>query len=565
MKRFIYIIASIACAAHMTCGCNRQDENAPVQNEKVEVSLHAATASTRTAIAEDMLTTVWSRNDKISLWADNSQGVRTLDNETFTLSDAQTSDNGTFTATIAVMPSGQYEYYATYPEAASVSGNIARFDIPEQQNGGYNGSNDILIALPATDKALTQRSCDLRLEFMHAMHALKISIPEGFNPLGERITRMDFTFPCAVTGTMALDITAPQNAPQITGSNTVSVVPEAGTDAAEPALWAFIAPCDVSEGQIQVDLYSEVDHLTFHVAGRDFKAGHITPITMKVPEPEHPRNILRLTMAQNSLGQIPYKVTLTAKDGSTDMGNGSSSLEMDTPNFSTKGYQRIKLSSDADDLSGKEFDVRFESSDAVVYGTLTMPSVTVDGETTVNLDVPPLMSQDFSQLQSYQDIATTGSKSLDGVGLAGWSASRSEGYGGDCINLAPFYALIGRYQGRLDSAPLGLDEQAHRGGIKEGHTVDIHVTFTAGADKIATPLQLGWTTTAGSIDSGTGITNLCNTVTLPKGTMNSPSVYDFDAIGVGTSARLSWRTNVTSGTWTTYSYVPIDNICVTIK
>ena len=108
-------------------------------------------------------------------------------------------------------------------------------------------------------------------------------------------------------------------------------------------------------------------------------------------------------------------------------------------------------------------------------------------------------------LEDYNDEATTGAKSLN---IPGWNASRSRSSAGSHIRLRPFYAIIGRYQGRLDSEFFGA---------KLKTTVSVSVTINAGAEKIATPLQVGKTTTSGAIEAGTDIESVSTTINLPKG------------------------------------------------
>ena len=66
------------------------------------------------------------------------------------------------------------------------------------------------------------------------------------------------------------------------------------------------------------------------------------------------------------------------------------------------------------------------------------------------MTIPYLMAEDFSSLGNYTDEATTGTKTL---ALSGWTASRTNCKNG-VIQLATFYGLVGRFQGRLDSAPI---------------------------------------------------------------------------------------------------------------
>ena len=543
----------------MLTGCSLDKPADASCQAKHQVSFTADMGVSRTVIADDMLSTLWCADDKISMWAENADGQKILSAETFTYAGSQSSPTGTFMATIAAMPEGTYTYYAAYPQPAGTDGDKITYEIGSTQRGAYGSGQDILLAVPTSDKALTQRSCNLSLGFIHVLHAFKIMIPKGCNGLGDRIKRIDITFPTDVVGEAVFDIANPHAEASVTGGNTVSLVPENGTDAGEQPLWLFIAPCDAAESDIQIDVYSEFDRQQISVSGRNFESGHITPLKLNIPASGKIRTFVQLDIIENNLGQIPLQVTLTAPEG-TNFGGEESAPNIrfiDTPNFATEGSQRFELPDGIDDISGMEIDITYTSQDARVHGKITLPEI-ADGQTNrVECRVPYLMSQDFGILQKYTDEATTSSKDLGSVGLEGWSASRSNGTAGSHISLRPFWAF-GRFQSRLDSAPIG-------DAIIEGHTVNIEDRFTAGAEKVKTPLQVGSTTTGGTIDSGTDISNLCGTVELPKGSNSSPQEYSFDVNGAGQTTRLSWRTNITSGTWGTYSDTPIDNIRVSIK
>ena len=163
------------------------------------------------------------------------------------------------------------------------------------------------------------------------------------------------------------------------------------------------------------------------------------------------------------------------------------------------------------------------------------------------------MYQDFSTLEGYNDEATTSAKTLN---IPGWNASRSRSNAGSHIRLRPFYAVIGRYQGRLDSEFFGDRLKS---------TVSVEVKINAGAEKIATPLQVGKTTTGGAIQAGTAIESISTTINLPKGSNSTMPEHTYTVDGITSEHRLSWRTNITSGSWGTYSDTPIDNIRVKIK
>jgi hypothetical protein len=204
----------------------------------------------------------------------------------------------------------------------------------------------------------------------------------------------------------------------------------------------------------------------------------------------------------------------------------------------------------ADVYDNSSWRIVFDSPHAIVETTVAIGDLTSYQQHTRWMNVPYLLYENFNSVTDYTDEATTGTKTLD---IAGWTASRTNCKGG-VIQLATFYAVISRYQGRLDSAPIST--------IKD--EANIKVTFNANNNinkKVAVPLQFGWGTDPNAIKAGTAISSLVTTTTLAKGD-NKTLTYTIN--NFPSNGRLAWQTNVTSGSWTTYNYLGIDDVRVQV-
>ena len=213
------------------------------QNDgKVEVRFgQSITIGSRTAIGNDGAAS-WSKNDKIALWAQKSDGSFEMANQTFSLHHfSQTYDRAVFSAHITPLSEQSYTYYATYPVPNSVSGNIATFYLPATQDGSNNlGLRDIMVARPTTGAALTEdEDLNLNLGFTHKMHTLRLQLQDT-KLNGVDIDQVILEFPTNVVGDVMVDITNPDAAPTIKNAlNDITVlVPNNYT--AGDYLWATI-------------------------------------------------------------------------------------------------------------------------------------------------------------------------------------------------------------------------------------------------------------------------------------------------------------------------------------
>ena len=540
-------VTLLALLAVSLVSCAFEVDNTPVKPvEQVEVGFEISVNATRTSLDPDGRTTRWSEGDKLAVWAMDADGGYAFENATFMLRYFSSEyDKAFFTSNIAQMDEGDYTYYLSYPTPVSTNGTLATYTLPAVQTGEYDGRYDVMVAEPVVEGALTaSKRVELNTIMRHQMHGIKITVPEGRNLHGSRLYRLEITFPNDVVGDIVVDVSNPEATPTyVNTSNKIILESEEGFDAGD-TLWAFVLPGTI-DGDVSYFARSERrrSNVATYPLTRTFEAGHVTPINMVIPE------------------VYPYYTAITVSVGSNNLGEDFNYFDVYDNNGNHVGrYERNASNKytifdyegeyDANVLDNTSWRVVFDSDHAIVESTISVGDVTSYTDNVRSVDVPYLLYQDFSTLSDYTDEATTGSKTLS---ISGWTASRTNCKDG-VIQLATFYGLVGRFQGRLDSEPINV--------IKD--KANISVTFYANNNinkKVAVPLQMGWGADSGAIEAGTNITNLIATETLAKGSAKTIT-YQIDNFARG--GRLAWRTNVTSGYWTTYNYLGIDNIKVQI-
>lgn len=539
-------IVALCCAAITVTACSVEQENITTPDQQsVEVSFALPENVTRTSIAPDGTGTRWSIGDKIAVWAKDAEGNFTFSNTAFMLRNYSTEYTlAYFTGAIDAMDEGDYTYLISYPTPTSAEGDKATFTVPTLQSGEYDGKYDIMIGEPTANGALTPASLiNLNTLMKHQMHAIKITVPEGRNIFGRRFTRLEITFPTPVVGDITLDITNPDAEPEYSNtSNIVVVENEKGFDEGDD-IWIFVLPGTV-DGDVSYKVYGSRrnSEVASYPLTRTMQRGHITPIKMATPVVYPLYTAVHLSISQNNLGE-DFNYFDIYDSNSNHMGR----FQRNAENKYTIDYEGEFDANTYDDSSWR---IVFDSEHAIVETSLKLGDLTSYKEHSYGLTIPYLLNENFNSLSNYTDEATTGTKTLD---IAGWTASRTNCKDG-VIQLAVFYALIGRYQGRLDSAPISALKKSAK----------ISVTFDANNNisrKVEVPLQFGWGTDPSAIQAGTAIENLVTTENLAKGA-NRTLTYTIDNFAAG--GRLAWQTNVTSGYWATYNYLGIDNIKVQI-
>ena len=546
--KILQTLASAAALVMSMVACSHEVESpTPITPE---ATIHEACFSlpidlSRTTIDPDGRSTRWAEGDNIAVWAKRSTGEYALSGSTFMLRFFSTEwDKAYFVGNIPTMNEEEYTYYISYPKPTSVDGTMATYSVMSEQSGEYDGKYDIMIAEPTVNGSITTgKRLDLNTIMRHQMHALKITVPEGRNLFGQRFYELEITFPQDVVGDITLDVTDPEAEPTYSNtSNVITVKNNKGFDAGDD-IWVFVLPGTVS-GDVSYKVRGErrSSEVATYAFSRTMQAGHVTPIRMAIPVIFPMYTAVNFSISQNNLGEDFNYFDIYDTNG-THMGR----FERNAANKYVVDYEG---EFDANQYDNTTWRVVFDSEHAIVETSINLGDLTSYTEHSRSMTVPYLMAQDFSSVSDYTDEATTGTKTLS---ISGWTASRTNCKSG-VIQLATFYALIGRYQGRLDSAPINTLKKSAK----------IKVTFDANNNinkKVAVPLQFGWGTDTNAIEAGTAIENLVNTETLSKGASKTLT-YTISNFAVG--GRLAWQTNVTSGYWATYNYLGIDNIKVQI-
>lgn len=512
---------------------------------------------TRTSINEDGISTSWSRDDKIALWAINSEGASALENTAFHIYYRDLPNYAMFTAELAnAMPEGQYTYYATYPTPNSVSDNTkATFTIPSMQDGKMGGGAAIMVANPTVGDQLRGvlgvggeyeiGDDHLSLTMSHKTHALRFyarSDKWGFDP-NDKIERITLIMPQDVAGDVGVNYTDPLAAMSITnGVKSITlnldepIGPSASAAAIEHAVAAILPPTATfgDNDKLEVRAYTATKAIRnyFPLAGRgagadvskQMAAGHVTPVALDCSAPQESYKI-RFTIGTNNLGEDVNTITLTAPAGTLWSANGSSILTIDAKNTIYKnGY--YDLAFDCFDeasvaayrnLNGKSIEATYDSNSAIVRNTFTM-NIDSSSTTNVELTVPYLFFEDFSTIKTYDgdytagpytkvEDASTTARDLSQYGLsAGWSGARTAGGAGKAI-------LVG---GRVDETTVfgvggttnafGRLDSPAMSNLKSGAKVDIIVRYNYSGNRdddekaYSAIGAFGYTTTSGVIN-----------------------------------------------------------------
>lgn len=519
-------------------------------------------AQTRTELDEEGKSVRWADNDRIVLWAVNSQAQTTIDRQVFKLWHYNAEYNtAKFTATVPEMPEDTYVYYAVSPEPVSAEGLKASYRIPAEQDGTFSGDCDIMVAALVEGTALQQgdNSEMVKLEFDHKVHVLKISIPS--NDLGEEISKITLTFPEPVTGTLTVDAADPAAAPQLTdGSNILTLnfdTPKKPGD----TVYAVIAPVELtSEQEVTITATGttrESRPKTF--PGKHFAEGHTTPISYSIP-PVGPTT-LRVSLpdtGKSTLGENITSFTLTAAEGVDLSGGGSNVLTFPVETADNFDFVFDEF---PEALAGQSVAVSYESENALLSGgSFVIPELMAGGTTTIaTLSVPYLMEEDFSNLTEDFSLETS-TKDLSGSGLPGWIAgNRSQGWKETCIAIRSYSNLGGPYHSRLNSCKLT--------NIKDGKTVTVSVMFNGDWKKnksSSMDLIVGRATGTGLDDAINSSTSISLSDNSSASTTNIPTPHTV-RIGDFTNAQfIAWKTAGKNGTMFNYDNVYLDNIKVSI-
>lgn len=461
----------------------------------------ASDASTKTVIGGEALDkTFWTELDQIMIYYRSADNADPLSSQPFSFYRPY-PDETLFSATMPAQPEASYAYYGAYPIPESIDGTRVTYTLPATQDGSYDmrnyditdpathssykGNLDIMIAEPRTAPAL-QNGEALGMNFHHQCHVLRVQVPTGRNQWGENVRKLRIEFPTAVVGKMELDLTDPAAAPVLTeGSNTINIelkkpLIESEEDAVDGCyVWVFLCPTTVN-GTIRFTAFDENGYqsnsLTTTV-NKTMAAGAITPITLTVPD-ELPVTWIDFSIIGNNLGENPNSFTVTAPEGATFRnGTNEQTFTVNSDNiYSVAFYSEVDGVPIRDLIQNQGLTLTYDSEHARV-SEIKKIATTTGNRTSINLTVPYLFYEDFSNISAFNSNLdqTSGNPDaiwLDQFGTEGWSVCRTAAEAGKSLKISVRHETVAQYPGRVDSPMLT--------GIKEGKTVKVSVTFNAG-------------------------------------------------------------------------------------
>lgn len=568
-----------------------------------EVGFYAGGVETRTEMLSDGLSAVWAPGDEIAVWARSSSGVYVLSNQVFKTYGLDGS-LGYFTSTLnSPMPSGNYTYFCCYPVPTSISGTTARFTIPSVQDGKVTGGADIMIADPVSHGALTpvpdpEDHSGMSLEMNRMLHQFRFYVPDTDTKLGTaKIERIQLSFPTDVVGDINLNILNPSQGPNlISGGSDVTLklaepISVSESDDMQYACVAFL-PTSYEKGSsgtylLSLKAYTDNKFVSFapiDMTGRNFRAGHSTPVKLKVKNIEDYGRI-RFTVSSNNIGENAKSVTLTLPDGYAWPDTGTKTYTYNPGREFSTGESFEVIFEDMDlyrSLSGKTVGVSFDTEHVTTNQSVTLPNMSSTHLAQISAGLPYLLYEDFSGVGSFNSgdlykTSNAGDKSAKSF-LNGWTGGRIGAEAGKAIRIAPRRETSARYHARVDSAPI----------ISLKKSANLAVTFDYGADNeysenkvfgyviasgdFGQTFKVGYVTSTKAYSSGAtdGVYESGNSYYIKEYSgsyTNIPYTETYTLSNVPTGlVRISWRSEVENdaGLHNTTCWLYIDNVKVQI-
>ena len=601
MKKFHFVAVVVTLMALVGCA-KSADEGNSVEVAKTELSIGLPINLSRTAIDESGKAS-WTEGDTFSLWAENRTGGYSLNGANFTMMYYWHSlQSAVFTSQANALNEGEFTYYAVAPVPESYANNIANFTIPAAQQGdSFNGAYDVMVATPCQGEAiLADKVNELALDFHHKMHTLKLTIPQGKNPFSEAISQIVFSFPTKVVGGASVSILDPASKATLNPTgNTLTINTPSGFNVGDVA-WGVILPVAIS-GEVSYYAVSASGQLTNNrtfTLNKECKEGHITPLQITIPDPISP-TVLRFAIGKNNLGEAVQKVTIIDHNGSVVKTFTGNSSQYDLIEYALFNNGTFK------NYAGKTFTVRFESAHAIVETKVQIPSsLSKQGVNTINLDVPYLFYEDFTNIHTSfekDDERVSNLMKADGMLLnnymyvSGWNGAHIKGVAGKSVRVNVRHQSTGgstRSNGRLDSPSMK--------NLKSGANVKLKVEFDMGAyvnsgysskngvfcvagihsnDESAVLNGVVETTVLSSVSNDAGrVAGEFSSVCLQTGNLsnnyNNDSfgstfpTYSYTANNCSSATRLCWFPCSEQNNWTSVTnahyYLYIDNVRVSI-
>lgn len=576
------ILPTLAALAAAAVSCHDGAEwLTPDSERRIEVSINAP--STRTALLEDGLTARWVRGDRIALWA-YADGTAAFAGVPFTLwYPREDPEQGLFTGKIDAMAAGTYDYYASYPTPEAAEGTKVSYTIPSVQNGTWNGDLDIMLAAAQGAELKEEILNEITLRFQHKIHALKITIPEGRNLLGRPIEKLRIEFPQPVAGRLTWDLAHPEAAPETAATDNAITLDFAEPVDAGDTFWVFIAPADLTGGQVRFTATDGTEYSWPLSAWnfRDCAAGRITPVRLTIDE-RRPQQDYRLTIDPAHLGEPVTQIdSLTMPAGyefpSLELHNTTNAFKANED-----GTFTLRIFNDQPFADNIEvgMTVGSENTEGVYGRKCEISNATADGCTVA---APYLFFEDFSLLNGYDinggNISTKEEKGRtidDTFHTQGWTGNQTYGTAGKAIAIRSRYELsTTKFRGRVDSAPMTK--------LRPGTAVNVRVAFkyasSAEETKTSAQMNYGYTTTEGPItavykqtafsNGGNEVENKKSISLAQNGAIDNPATFleipEFIIPNCTNKHRLSWDLETGHQTWESKNkWLYIDDIRVTI-
>lgn len=474
MKKFYLVLTLVGLVATFACSdATEEVGQGAITDTELSVGLPLGSRTT----IDEMGGSSWSEGDTFTLWAKDEFGRFNLSDANFQMRYYWHSlKSAVFTSNASALAEGNYTYYAVSPKPESVQNRVATYTIPaEQQGGSFNGAYDILVAEPLVAEALSSEKINnLGLDFNHKMHTFKIEIAN--NNLGVAIKALRLTFPTNVAGKITVDAISGDVAIE-NGINTLNISATEGVNVGG-CFWATIVPTTFSgaikltavgvDGRLSVEKSIPMEKVCL--------AGHITPLALTVPVE---RTTLRFSIGKNNLGEKIEKFTITDHTGESIIFtvNEQNIYDISVNNNNANAFDHYK---------GKTFTATFESANAIVKRSFTMPTSFTSGMNIIPaIDVPYLFFEDFSSIHTSfekDDKRVSNLREADGMllngymSVSGWNGAHIKGVAGKSVRINTrhqSFAGATRTNGRLDSPAMK--------NLKPGASVKLKVEFDMGA------------------------------------------------------------------------------------